>query len=77
MITEAHIGIGIKGVEGREAAKASDIAICEYQLLRRLIFYHGLETYRKNSDFILFTFYKNLAYNLPVFWFGFYCGFSG
>ncbi len=27
MINEAHVGIGIQGVEGREAAKASDFAI--------------------------------------------------
>lgn len=27
MITEAHIGVGIHGVEGREAAKASDFAV--------------------------------------------------
>ncbi len=27
MLIEAHIGIGVKGVEGREAARASDFAI--------------------------------------------------
>jgi len=41
MLTEAHVGIGIKGVEGREAAKASDIAIGEFRFLRRLILYWG------------------------------------
>jgi phospholipid-transporting ATPase len=27
MITEAHIGVGIKGVEGMQATRASDYAI--------------------------------------------------
>lgn len=27
MITEAHVGVGIKGVEGMQAARASDYAI--------------------------------------------------
>ena len=41
MINESHVGVGIKGVEGREAAKASDYAICEFKHLRRLLFYSG------------------------------------
>ena len=30
MITAAHIGVGIKGVEGYQAAKASDFCIGEF-----------------------------------------------
>jgi phospholipid-transporting ATPase len=30
MITAAHIGVGIKGVEGNQAARASDYAIGEF-----------------------------------------------
>jgi len=41
MITEAHVGIGIKGIEGKEAAKSSDVAIDEFRFLKRLIFYWG------------------------------------
>jgi phospholipid-transporting ATPase len=30
MITAAHVGVGIKGVEGQQAARASDYAIGEF-----------------------------------------------
>jgi len=30
MITAAHVGIGIKGVEGHQAARASDYSIGEF-----------------------------------------------
>ena len=33
MINTAHVGIGIKGVEGAQAAICSDYAISEFQLL--------------------------------------------
>ena len=55
MITEAHIGVGIRGLEGQQAAKASDYVLGEFKMLRRLLFYTGQECYRKNSFLILFT----------------------
>ena len=33
MINKAHIGIGIKGLEGYEAATASDYSIGEFKIL--------------------------------------------
>lgn len=77
MITAAHVGIGIKGVEGQQAARASDYAIGEFQLLRRLLLYVGRESYRKNSSLICYNFYKNMVLVLPLFWFAFENGFSG
>ena len=68
MITEAHVGVGIRGVEGQQAARASDYAIGEFKLLRRLILYCGRESYRKNSYLIFYNFYKNLVIVLPQFW---------
>lgn len=59
MINESHLGVGIKGVEGREAAKASDYELGEFKLLQRLLFYTGRECCRRNSYLILFNFYKN------------------
>lgn len=41
MITEAHIGIGIFGKEGKQAALSSDISITEFKHLKRLLFWHG------------------------------------
>lgn len=77
MISAAHVGIGIKGLEGKAAARASDYAIGEFKILQRILLYHGRESYRKNSQLILFNFYKNVLLNFPQFIFGFYSGFSG
>lgn len=41
MITAAHLGVGIIGSEGFEAARASDYAIGEFKFLKRLLFYNG------------------------------------
>ena len=77
MITAAHVGIGIKGVEGQQAARASDYSIGEFKILRRLTLFYGRESYRKNSYLICYNFFKNMVLVLPQFWFGFYDGFSG
>ena len=77
MITEAHVGVGIRGVEGQQAARAADYAIGEFKMLHRLMFFHGRECYRKNSNLILYNFFKNILLNFPSFWFAYYNNFSG
>ena len=77
MIVAAHIGIGIRGVEGQQAARSSDYAIGEFRFLRNLLFVHGRECYRRNTHLVLFNFYKNLVCVLPQFFYGFYNFFSG
>ena len=42
MIHEAHIGIGIMGLEGSEAASSADYALNQFKDLRKLIFTHGM-----------------------------------
>ena len=69
MITAAHVGIGLRGVEGQQAARASDYAIGEFKILRRLLLYVGRESYRKNSHLIMYNFYKNVIIVLPIFWY--------
>ena len=68
MITEAHIGIGIRGVEGQQAARASDYSIGEFKHLKRLMVFYGREAYRKNSLLVLYTFWKNILLVFPQFW---------
>jgi phospholipid-transporting ATPase len=41
MIQEGNIGVGILGLEGMQAANASDFAIPEFRMLERLLFVHG------------------------------------
>ena len=77
MIMEAHIGIGIHGEEGMRAVQSADFAVGEFKILNRLLFYHGRNSYIRNSECILYFFYKNLVFTLVLFIYGFYCNFSG
>lgn len=77
MITAAHVGIGISGLEGQQAARSADYAIGQFKYLRNLLFVHGREAYRRNSYLICYIFYKNIIFVLPQFWYGFLSAFSG
>ena len=69
MITAAHVGVGILGVVGRQAARASDYSIAQFSFLKRLLFVHGRESYRKNSYVVCYNFYKNVLFVFPQFWY--------
>ena len=77
MIMEAHIGIGIYGEEGMRAVQSGDYAIGEFKILRRLLLFHGRNLYIRNSQCILYFFYKNFVFTLVQFVYGFYTNFSG
>lgn len=77
MISAAHVGVGIKGTEGRQAARASDYAIGEFKHLIPLMFWFGRECYRRNSQVVLFIFYKNIMVVMCQFWYGAFNFFSG
>ena len=77
MIQEAHVGIGISGEEGLQAARASDYAIAQFRFLKRLLLIHGRSSYRRISKVILYSFYKNVLLYFTQFWFTFVNGFSG
>jgi phospholipid-transporting ATPase len=77
MIAAAHVGIGISGLEGQQAARSSDYAIGQFKYLKTLLFYHGREAYRRNAYLISYMFYKNVLFVFPMFFFGFYSVFSG
>jgi len=77
MITTAHVGVGISGLEGQQAARSADFVIGQFKFLKTLLFVHGRESYRKNAYLVCYNFYKNALYVLPQYWFGFYSTFSG
>ena len=77
MIREAHIGVGLFGNEGMNAVQASDFALGEFKFLWRLLLHHGRLCYLRNSELILYFFYKNLVMTAPHLFFGFVNGFSG
>lgn len=77
MITAAHVGIGISGLEGSQAVRASDYSIGQFYYLQRLMFVHGRECYRKNATLICFNFYKNVLLVIPLLYYGMFSAFSG
>jgi P-type E1-E2 ATPase len=77
MILKAHVGVGILGKEGQQAARSADFAIGMFKFLKPLLFIHGREAYRRNSFLIIYSFYKNFLYIIAQYWFGFFSAFSG
>ncbi|KAG1293014.1 hypothetical protein G6F66_006458 [Rhizopus arrhizus] len=77
MIQAAHVGVGISGVEGLQAARSADFAISQFRYLKKLLLVHGAWAYQRLSKMIFYYFYKNVAMYLTQFWYAFYNGFSG
>uniref|UniRef100_A0A8C1NI21 Phospholipid-transporting ATPase n=1 Tax=Cyprinus carpio TaxID=7962 RepID=A0A8C1NI21_CYPCA len=76
MIKTAHIGVGISGQEGMQAVLASDYSFAQFRYLQRLLLVHGRWSYHRMCNFLCYFFYKNFAFTLVHFWYGFLCGFS-
>ncbi|KAJ7416671.1 putative phospholipid-transporting ATPase IH [Willisornis vidua] len=60
MILEAHVGIGIIGKEGRQAARNSDYAIPKFKHLKKMLLVHGHFYYVRISELVQYFFYKTL-----------------
>ena len=45
IIQEAHIGVGITGIEGHQAVMSSDYAIGQFRYLTRLVLVHSRWSY--------------------------------
>uniref|UniRef100_UPI0037E8034E phospholipid-transporting ATPase ID n=1 Tax=Semicossyphus pulcher TaxID=241346 RepID=UPI0037E8034E len=76
MIKTAHIGVGISGQEGMQAVLAADYSFAQFRYLQRLLLVHGRWSYFRMCNFLCYFFYKNFAFTLVHFWYGFFCGFS-
>nr|XP_058897535.1 phospholipid-transporting ATPase IH isoform X3 [Kogia breviceps] len=76
MILEAHVGIGIIGKEGRQAARNSDYAIPKFKHLKKMLLVHGHFYYIRISELVQYFFYKNVCFIFPQFLYQFFCGFS-
>ncbi|XP_032630576.2 phospholipid-transporting ATPase VD [Chelonoidis abingdonii] len=77
MIQVADTGVGLSGQEGMQAVMASDFAISQFRHLSKLLLVHGHWCYTRLANMILYFFYKNVAYVNLLFWYQFFCGFSG
>ncbi|XP_033991199.1 probable phospholipid-transporting ATPase VD isoform X1 [Trematomus bernacchii] len=77
MIQVADVGIGISGQEGMQAVMSSDFAISRFKHLRKLLLVHGHWCYARLANMILYFIYKNVMFVNLLFWYQFFCGFSG
>ena len=77
MIHTAHIGIGLYGLEGTEAASSADYAIAEFKHVRRLLFSHGMNLAYKMNLFTQLFLFKSTIFAVVPLCFAFYNGFSG
>lgn len=69
MIQMADVGVGICGLEGRQAVMASDFAMGQFQFLKRLLLVHGHWNYQRVGYLVLYNFYRNAVFVLMLFWY--------
>jgi phospholipid-translocating ATPase len=60
MIHAAHVGIGVEGREGRQAALASDFSISTFSHISRLILWHGRNCYLRSATLSQFIIHRGL-----------------
>jgi phospholipid-translocating ATPase len=77
MIQEAHVGIGISGKEGLQAARIADYSIAQFRFLQKLLLVHGRWNYVRVGKYILATFWKELVFYLVQAFYQQWCGYSG
>ena len=77
MLQKAHIGVGINGHEGMQAANNSDFTIARFSFLYRLLLVHGRWNYRRLAMVVRYSFYKNFVLVLVLFFYSNFTGFSG
>lgn len=77
MIQEAHVGIGITGKEGLQAARCSDYSIAQFRFLTKLLLVHGRWNYLRTCKYTLSTFWKETLFYLTQALFQRYAGYTG
>ncbi|ORX44091.1 phospholipid-translocating P-type ATPase [Hesseltinella vesiculosa] len=77
MIQEANVGVGISGVEGRQAVMASDYAIAQFCFLEKLLLIHGRWSYLRTAEMTIAFFFKNIVWTFVLFWYQIFCQFTG
>lgn len=77
MIQASHVGVGISGKEGLQAARVADYSIAQFRFLQRLLLVHGRWNYVRTAKFILCTFWKEMFFYLPTAQYQRYNGYTG
>ncbi|SPO06961.1 related to ATPases [Cephalotrichum gorgonifer] len=77
MILASHVGVGISGREGLQAARIADYSIAQFRFLQRLLFVHGRWTYIRTSKYVLATFWKEIFFFMGQAHFQTFTGYTG
>lgn len=77
MIQEAHVGIGITGKEGPQAARSSDYSIAQFRFLSKLLLVHGRWNYIRICKYTLGTFWKEMLFYMTQALYQPYVGYTG
>jgi phospholipid-translocating ATPase len=77
MITTSHVGIGISGKEGLQAARVADFRIAQFRFLQRLLLVHGRWNYVRTAKFILWTYWKEMFFYMVQASYQRYNGYTG
>ena len=77
MIQASHVGVGVSGKEGLQAARVADYSIAQFRFLQRLLLVHGRWNYIRTSKFILWTFFKEFFFYMMQLVYQRYDGYTG
>jgi len=77
MILQAHVGVGIAGVEGSQAVNNADFALCKFRDLEKIVLVHGRWAYKRLAYVCLYILYKNVAFSFIFAVNAMYSGYSG
>ncbi|KAF2233405.1 phospholipid-translocating P-type ATPase [Viridothelium virens] len=77
MIQEAHVGIGITGKEGLQAARSSDYSIAQFRFLVKLLLVHGRWNYIRTCKYTVGTFWKEFLFYLTQALYQRWAGYTG
>jgi phospholipid-translocating ATPase len=77
MIQEAHVGIGITGKEGLQAARTSDYSIAQFRFLTKLLLVQGRWNYIRVCKYTVGTFWKEMIFYLTQALYQRYNGYTG
>lgn len=54
------VGIGLEGKEGRQASLAADFSLSQFSHLRRLLLWHGRNSYQRSAKLSQFVVHRGL-----------------
>jgi phospholipid-translocating ATPase len=77
MIQAAHVGVGLSGREGKQAARAADFTISRFRFLVELMLVHGRYAHYRTALAAQYTFYKSMCVCGIQMLFNASCAFSG